>query len=419
MQRPDTNQFLALHPDDSRAAAAFFDAAVTAQLAVALWRPPGEQATQGVVDLGASAQPAAIDFHAGEPAFIFSPFYSAAGQPPLRIRADVQLTPQGLRTHQTPWNGQRQRYERFYGQFLARLAGQPPAALRGWPTPQPPQPLHCSGYAEYCTLVDSAIDFIVASGIKKVVVSRAASTHLAVGFDPATTFQALCRRYPAAFVSLVAIPGVGTWIGASPELLLATDGRALHTMALASTQALPPDRPLHAVRWAAKEIEEQALVGDYIRDFFGRAGAQQVQEVGPRTVAAGNVVHLQSDFTVEAPRDQLMTLANRVLHELHPTSAVCGMPKDKALAFILQHEGYDRSFYSGYLGPVHIDGQSQLYVNLRCMQLGETHAYLYVGGGVTADSSPDAEWRETELKADTLLAVLQAAIDAPALPSLA
>ncbi len=416
MQRSEQSSLLTFHSDDSRPTAAFFDAAVAAQLAVALWRQPGEQASQAVVDLGASAQPAAIDFHAGEPAFVFSPFHSAASQPPLRIRADVQLTPEGLRTHQALWNGQRQRYEHFCRAFQAALAGQP-STPRRWPTPQPPHAPHCSGYADYCALVDSTIDFIVASGVKKVVVSRAASTPLARDFDPVATFQALCQRYPTAFVSLVAIPGVGTWIGASPELLLATDGRALHTMALASTQAQRPGQPLHAVRWGAKEIEEQALVGDYIRDFFSRAGARQVDEIGPRTVAAGNVVHLQSDFTVTAPRDQLMTLANRVLHELHPTSAVCGMPKDKALAFILQHEGYDRSFYSGYLGPVHIDGQSHLYVNLRCMQLRETLAYLYVGGGVTADSSPDAEWRETELKAGTLLAVLQAAVDAPALLS--
>jgi isochorismate synthase len=174
---------------------------------------------------------------------------------------------------------------------------------------------------------------------------------------------------------------------------------------------------LHATRWSAKEIEEQALVSDYIRDFFHRAGARTVCEAGPRTVAAGNVIHLQTDFSVQLPRLDLMDLANRVLHELHPTSAVCGMPKDKALAFIRQHEGYDRSFYSGYLGPVHIDGQSHLYVNLRCMQLGQGAAYLYAGGGVTADSSPEAEWRETELKAGTLLAVLQASVDAPQQPS--
>jgi isochorismate synthase len=183
------------------------------------------------------------------------------------------------------------------------------------------------------------------------------------------------------------------------------DSQALHTMALAGTQARPPFPA--DVRWSAKEIEEQALVSDYIRDFFSRARVGVVHESGPHTVAAGNIVHLQTDFCVELPHYELMALANRVLHELHPTSAVCGMPKDKALAFILQHEGYDRSFYSGYLGPVHIDDQSHLYVNLRCMQLGQDAAYLYAGGGVTADSSPDAEWRETELKAGTLLAVLQ------------
>ena len=177
-------------------------------------------------------------------------------------------------------------------------------------------------------------------------------------------------------------------------------------MALAGTQARPAERPLTEVAWSQKEVEEQALVSDYVRDFFQRAGVANVEETGPHTVAAGNIVHLQTAFRVALPHDQRMTLANRVLHELHPTSAVCGMPKDKALAFILRNERYDRSFYSGFLGPVYLDGQSHLYVNLRCMQIGERVAALYVGGGVTADSDPDAEWRETELKAETLLAVL-------------
>jgi isochorismate synthase len=82
------------------------------------------------------------------------------------------------------------------------------------------------------------------------------------------------------------------------------------------------------------------------------------------------------------------------------------MPKHQALAFILAQEGYDRSFYSGFLGPVHIQGASSLYVNLRCMQLGEESAHLYVGAGITADSNPAAEWRETALKAETMAAVL-------------
>jgi len=148
------------------------------------------------------------------------------------------------------------------------------------------------------------------------------------------------------------------------------------------------------------------MVGAYIRSFFAGAGAPNVQESGPHTIAAGSVVHLQTLFRVDLPETERLTLANRVLNELHPTSAVCGMPKHQALAFILAHEGYDRSFYSGFLGPVHIQGESSLYVNLRCMQLGAEHAHLYVGAGITADSDPAAEWRETALKAETMLAVL-------------
>jgi isochorismate synthase len=208
-------------------------------------------------------------------------------------------------------------------------------------------------------------------------------------------------------VSLVSIPGLGTWLGASPELLLSVSGTQLSTVALAGTQARPPTAPLENIQWRAKEIEEQALVGDYIRDFFRQQGLDHFIEEGPRTVSAGNVVHLQTSFAVNLAPTRLLRLANEVLYTLHPTSAVCGMPKKEALSFILAHENYNRAFYSGFLGPVHLHGQSNLFVNLRCMQLGRERAVLYVGAGITPDSVPQAEWEETVLKSNTLLAVLQ------------
>jgi len=385
---------------------AFFQAALASALPIALWRVPFSNGSHGIVDFSGTAEPAPIDFRAGEPGFVFSPFVNEDNHTALHVRADLQLTPDGLRTLRHLWNGQRGRFERFTTTYQALLMDEQPGATAWYAaTGQPAS--HCSSQAEYRDLVREAIEFISNSGLDKVVVSRMAETALPRDFDPVATFQRLCDRYPAAFVSLVAVPGVGTWIGASPELLLADDGASLSTMALAGTQARPADRPLTGVAWTQKEVEEQALVSDYVRDFFQRAGVANVEETGPRTVAAGNIVHLQTTFRVELPHDSRMTLANRVLHELHPTSAVCGMPKDKALTFILGNERYDRSFYSGFLGPVHLDWQSHLYVNLRCMQIGERVAALYVGGGVTADSDPDAEWRETELKAETLLAVLR------------
>jgi isochorismate synthase len=171
------------------------------------------------------------------------------------------------------------------------------------------------------------------------------------------------------------------------------------------------------VRWGDKEIVEQELVSRYVRTFFEDAGYPNFVEQGPQTVTAGKVFHLQSSFSIDLPEAERLHLANQVLSELHPTSAVCGMPRREALSFIVEQEGYDRSFYSGFLGPVFVDEGSTLFVNLRCMQLFPTSATLYVGGGITADSDPEAEWHETVVKSQTILAVLGSAGAEPATPA--
>src|SRR5690606_5345125 len=86
--------------------------------------------------------------------------------------------------------------------------------------------------------------------------------------------------------------------------------------------------------------------------------------------------------------------------------AVCGMPRVASIDFLKVHEGFDRQLYSGYLGPVNIDEETHLYVNLRCMQLLASKAAVYAGAGVTVSSNPVKEWQETELKCETLLNVV-------------
>jgi isochorismate synthase len=95
-----------------------------------------------------------------------------------------------------------------------------------------------------------------------------------------------------------------------------------------------------------------------------------------------------------------------MLKLLHPTSAVCGMPKEPATAFLKSFENYDREFYSGFLGPVNMDNYTSLFVNLRCAQLLDRKAYLYAGAGVTSDSNPEREWRETLIKNQTIQEIL-------------
>ncbi|WP_375418990.1 chorismate-binding protein [uncultured Hymenobacter sp.] len=277
--------------------------------------------------------------------------------------------------------------------------------------PQAPSPLPAAATeAEYAALVAAGVAAIRAGAVQKVVSSRAVQRALPPGFDALTAVARLRRQYPQAFVSLVSAPGVGTWLGATPEVLAEVlfDGR-FRTMALAGTQPLTAGLTPQNAIWRQKEIEEQALVARYIVSCFKQLRLREYHETGPRTVAAGQLLHLRTDFAVDLGRVPFPSLGTDMLRLLHPTSAVGGMPKAAALDFIAQHEGYDRAYYSGFLGPVNVaaPGVARLFVNLRCMQLRGTTAILYAGTGLTADSEPEREWRETELKLQTVAAVLQ------------
>jgi isochorismate synthase len=274
-----------------------------------------------------------------------------------------------------------------------------------------PQPApHTATEAEYRQLVRQGVAAIEAKAVVKVVSSRAARRPLPAGFDPLVAFWELCQKYERAFVSLVSVPGVGTWLGASPEVLAEVTADGLfHTMALAGTQPLLPGLAPQDAIWRQKEIEEQALVGRYIVSCFKQLRLREYHETGPRTAVAGELLHLRSDFEVDLKNvPAASSLGTDMLRLLHPTSAVGGMPKVAALDFLARHEGYDRAYYSGFLGPVNVTapGVSRLFVNLRCLQVRAAEAILYAGTGLTVDSDPAREWQETEYKMRTVAAVL-------------
>lgn len=393
----------------------FYKAALACALPMALWREPNTDQVYAVVSLSEETVSGSVDLNERKPAFIFSPFDQHNGHQSHQIAADLLWSRGVFRREGMSWSTQQQKnFERFQWAVQGVSIGLIPGTTAWYSSPNQFEGINYLDRRQFCNLVDQASDLIRRSDIDKIVVSRVTDTPLSADFDPIIFFNELCARYPHAFVSLVAIPGVGTWMGASPELLLSLTNNQLRTVALAGTKARPEYQPISSVQWGLKELEEQGFVANDIRTFFQRANHDSlfdseqdlVKEEGAKTVAAGNVVHLRTDYSITLDEHKLHTVANRMLSELHPTSAVCGMPKDKAVDFIHAREGYDRRFYSGYLGSVHIDGQSNLYVNLRCMELEAIRAKLYVGVGITADSEPDAEWHETKMKADTLLNVM-------------
>lgn len=254
----------------------------------------------------------------------------------------------------------------------------------------------------FLRLVAKGIEAIEAGSLEKIVAARTKMIPLPTEFDLGKTLAKLLSSYPHSFVNFFHLPGIGTWIGASPEVLIETKGDYFHTMSLAGTQPAQGDNPLKSAAWTQKEIEEQALVSRYIVDCFKTIRLREYEEYGPKTVLAGNLLHLRSDFRVNMLTTGFSNLGSVMLELLHPTSAVCGMPRKEALTFLRKEEGWDRNFYAGFLGPVGIEDETSIYVNLRTASLHQTHALLYAGAGVTEDSVPEKEWEETELKCEII-----------------
>jgi isochorismate synthase len=268
--------------------------------------------------------------------------------------------------------------------------------------------LGCADKDRFVSNVERCLKEIEAGHVEKIVPSRMRALPIDESFDPLLAFQRLKDSFPNAMVSLVYLPSVGCWIGASPELLVSVDAEnVFHTVALAGTQPYREGMNLKTVAWTQKEIEEQALVERYIISCFKKIRLREYDEHGPKTVVAGSLLHLRSDFSVNLKDTHFPQLATTMLRLLHPTSAVCGMPHEAARELLEGIEGYDRSFYSGFLGPVNVDNATSLYVNLRCMEITRENILLYAGAGVTSDSDPQLEWEETEVKLDSLTKILE------------
>lgn len=389
-------------------------AALDTGAAFALWREPGEDAVCGLVAVPGETPVGPLDFGVLRPGLAVSRYDNFDGDACRLLPAELLLTPDGLRfvgadgdlADAPQGDVQRTLSEAVDAADGAGPAIPPDAALLHAATPPA-----VASEDDYRHLVTMAVAAIRAARLAKVVASRATPWPLPEGFDHLAYFARLCERYRHAYVGLTGIPGVGLWIVATPETLLRVEADRVSTMALAGTQPVAPDADLEGVLWSGKFIEEQGLVAQYVRRAFAECGFAAVAERGPRTVRAANLAHLCTRFeAADRAGDPaaFQAACSRLLRLMHPTSAVCGMPRQRAIDFLAADEGYDRGHYCGYLGPVGIGGRSTLYVNLRSAQFIGDDLWLYVGAGVTGDSDPGAEWQETVEKTKTLGALIKA-----------
>jgi len=368
----------------------------------AFWRKQGQLQLHGIVDLADSPVLDKSDLEDSKPGFLVSPFHNEHRSKNIRINADLvfrQTEEDSFFTMEPHPGVMSEQVDAFIGSALNTNV------LEKVPDYFPPsiQTENSKEGATFLATVDRAVQAIKRGDFSKVVPSRYSDILYPQGWDFVESFATLSRLYPNAFVYLFGIPGVGTWMGATPELLISiTDKRWFKSVALAGTQKLPESGEISQVAWTQKEIEEQALVARYIINCFKKIRLREYEEKGPKTIKAGNLAHLKTEFYVDIESVNFPQLGTVMLDLLHPTSAVCGMPLQPSLDFLKENEGYDREFFSGYLGPVNMNSETQLFVNLRSMKLFSDKARLFAGAGVTEDSIPEKEWEETELKFQTL-----------------
>jgi len=257
---------------------------------------------------------------------------------------------------------------------------------------------------EYINNVNAAKTAMTKGEFGKVVLSKIRLEKLDEEFIAADFFLKLCDKYPHAFIYMIQLPGVGCWIGATPEPLLVIENECVKTVSLAGTQ-MSTDAEIESYGWSEKEIEEQGIVTGFVEKTLQSLDIKNYNKTGPTNYQAANLIHLKTSF--EFPQADLKNRLGDFLKALHPTPSVGGLPKIEAREFILANEKHDRSYYTGFLGPINIESKSHVFVNLRCLQLFEKQFVLYSGAGITASSVAEKEWEETDNKMMTMMNVMK------------
>ncbi|MFQ3577873.1 MAG: chorismate-binding protein [Verrucomicrobiia bacterium] len=319
-------------------------------------------------------------------AFVFAPFQATASIRPVIIAPDVLIRDAVTEAQADALHG-----------IVA-----PPLAL---PRAENAATTEAVAFQEQ---VERCVSEMRRGDYQKVVLSRTKS--LKGNFAPAMDeiFFSLCEAYPEAFVYLVNMEGQH-WMGATPEPLLCSDGDLFYTDSLAATRSFTPGSG-SIEDWNAKERQEQRYVAEDIEAVLQRFGIRDYTKVGPLPRRAGSLLHLCTRFSFPKPTEFDW---GAFVDALHPTPAICGTPRARALQVIKALERHDRAYYGGFLGPVGLDGHLQLFVNLRCMKLYQNAITVFAGSGITSDSIPKEEWQETELKCETVLSVVTQSLHAP------
>ncbi len=285
------------------------------------------------------------------------------------------------------------------GRLLAELGRRGSTAQRPVRNPGDVVRIHRPSRARWVEEVEAIRRAIARGDFAKIVAAQCSQVDLAAPLETATVVRRLARSGVTRFAFR---RQHSTFLGATPERLIARHGRRIETEALAGSIERGKGRAARLMA-SAKDRHEHALVVDEIvsrlEPLCGKLNLPQV----PGIRELRDVLHLRTPITgrLDAPRHVL-----ELVEALHPTPAVGGLPSAAAMRWISEHESGARGWYASPVGWFDAAGDGEFAVALRCSVLSGSAAHLYAGAGIVGDSDPQLEYHETELKRRALLRAL-------------
>jgi menaquinone-specific isochorismate synthase len=243
--------------------------------------------------------------------------------------------------------------------------------------------------------VESALDAIEIGKVDKVVLARDVVSKVASNFDNRNALKKFAASYPTCWT--YSVDGL---FGASPELLVRVSHKQVSARVLAGTAGRGTDPGIdqaisNALQTSSKNIAEHkfavASMVEELKKFCTKVDADET----PFSLSLPNLWHLASDVHATLHDDASVLDIAAVLH---PTAAVAGTPTLVARKLIGELEPFDRGRYAGPVGWIGADGDGEFAIALRGAQLSEGQLTAYAGCGIVAESEPEAELAETELK---------------------
>jgi menaquinone-specific isochorismate synthase len=259
---------------------------------------------------------------------------------------------------------------------------------------------------DWLEAVDSATSRIRRGALRKVVLARDVHVWAEENLDGRALALRLAQRFPECFTFLC--EGL---VGATPELLVRRRGRRVESLVLAGSigrgaDAHEDEAMASALLSSEKDVSEHRLAVESVRDVLLSSCSDLIVDESPSLLRLANVQHLATSVAGTLDRD---IDALRLAGMLHPTAAVCGVPRPGALGLIRELEGMSRARYGGPVGWVDGAGDGEFGIALRCAELAGDRARLFAGAGIVSGSVPEAELEETRLK----LRAMQSALEGP------